>query len=84
MLDLAVSWAHRMLKATCMLLLLQDACVTKHCLGYIEQVATAMAPSGCLSVHASSGSERVFAATFVLALNVAKTTACMELQVRSL
>jgi hypothetical protein len=51
----------------------QDASVAKHSLGYVEQVANAMAPSrGCLHSLASAGSVQVFAAAFVLAVNVAK------------
>jgi hypothetical protein len=60
----------------------QDASVAKHSLGYVEQVANAMAPSrGCLHSLASAGSVQVFAAAFVLAVNVAKTTDSLDLQV---
>lgn len=62
------------------LLCVQDACVTKHSLGYVEQIASAMAPRGCLHALASAGSGQVFAAAFVLAANVAKTDS-LELQV---
>eukprot|EP00200_Dunaliella_tertiolecta_P014577 CAMPEP_0202392458 /NCGR_PEP_ID=MMETSP1127-20130417/92384_1 /ASSEMBLY_ACC=CAM_ASM_000462 /TAXON_ID=3047 /ORGANISM="Dunaliella tertiolecta, Strain CCMP1320" /LENGTH=2142 /DNA_ID=CAMNT_0048994965 /DNA_START=157 /DNA_END=6583 /DNA_ORIENTATION=+ len=63
---------------------LKDVCVTKHSLGYVEQVANAMAgPHGCMSALASASSSQVFAAAFVLAVNVAKTTDCLELQAAS-
>ncbi|KAF5838858.1 hypothetical protein DUNSADRAFT_2027 [Dunaliella salina] len=63
---------------------LKDVCITKHSLGYVEQVANAMAgPQGCMSSLASASSGQVFAAAFVLAVNVAKTTDCLELQAAS-
>lgn len=56
--------------------------MSKHSLGFVELIAGAMAPpNGCLCAWACAGSVQVFAAAFVLAVNVAKTTDCLDLQV---